>query len=148
MVLALRGHGAFGGTVAGTSGTLGTASFMAEIIDTLGDFTEERPKIEYTNSSSPSDSSGRAYAQFRPSDIVTAGDYELTLLHNTQKQVPWGIEEVITITFPKRGTDATAATIVFNGFLTKHTTSMPFKDKMITKCTLCVTGIVTRTASA
>ena len=150
MTLAPRGYGAYGGTVKGTdsTGTLKLAAFMAEIIDTLGDFTEEKPKIEYTNSSSPSTSSGFAYSQFRPADIVTPGDYELTLLHNVQQQVPWGVEETIVITFPKRGSDATAATISFQGFLTKHTTSMPMKDKMVTKVTLAVTGIVTRTPAA
>ncbi len=154
MTVAPLGYGAFGGTVVGTdtsghgsggssAGTLKTAAFFAHIVDTLGDITESRDKIECTNSASPNGG-----AQFVPGDIKTAGEYELTLLHDTQAAVPWGDPETIVITLPLRGTAATAATKSFQGFLTKHVSSMPFKDKMVTKCTLAITGIVTHTPAA
>lgn len=150
MAVAPRGFGAYGGTVAGTdvAGTLKVAAFMAEIIDTLGEVTETRDKIEFTNSASPADGSGNAYAQFNPGDIVVPGEYELTIVHDTQKQVPWGQPETIVITYPKRGTAATAATISFQGFLSKHVTSMPFKDKMMTKLTFVISGVITRTIAS
>jgi len=154
MSLAPLGYGAFGGTVAGTdtsghgsggssAGTLKTAAFFAHIIDTMGEITEERMKIEYTNSASPGGG-----AQFVPGDIITPGDYEITLLHDTQAAVPWGDAETIQIALPKRGTASTAANKTFQGFLTKHVSSFPFKDKMITKCTLCITGLVTHNPAA
>ncbi len=153
MALAPLGYGAFGGTVAGTdatghgsagssAGTIQAAAFFAHIVDTLGDITETRDKIEYTNNASPSGG-----AQFNPGDIITPGEYELTLVHDTQAVVPWGDPETIKITLPKRGTAGTAAFKQFQGFLTKHVSSFPFKDKMVTKCTLAITGIVTHTAA-
>jgi hypothetical protein len=154
MAVAPLGYGSFGGAVAGTdtsghgsggssAGTLKTAAFFAHIVDTLGELTESREKIEFTNSASPNNA-----AQFVPGDIITGGEYELTLLHDTQAAVPWGDAETIEITLPKRGTAATAAKKSFQGFLTKHVCSFPFKDKMITKCTLAITGVVTHTPAA
>jgi hypothetical protein len=149
MTLAPRGFSAMGGTVAGTDsvGTIKVAAFFAEIVDTLGELIEERPKIEFTNSGSPA-VAGIVGAQFNPSDIVTTSDYEITILHNTNKPVPWGLLETIVITLPKRGTDATAATKTFMGFLTKSGVAMPLKDKMTQKCTVTVSGLVTHTPSA
>jgi len=145
MAIAPLGYSAYGGTVAGTdvAGTLKLAAFFAKIVDSLGELSEERAKIEYTNSASPGGG-----AQFRPGDIITTGDYELTLLHDCQQPVPWGVEETIVITLPLRGTEATAAKKTFQGFLTKHVSSFPFKDKMTTKCTLCVTGLVVNSDAA
>ncbi len=144
--LAPLGFGAFGGQVAGQAGsTIGTASYLANIVDgDLGEITESREDIEFTNSQSP-----YGYRQFNPGDLVDGGEYELDLLFNTQAtSVPWGVTETITITLPKRGNAVTAATISFPGYLKKHATKMPSKDKMTVKVTLKVAGLVTRTPAA
>lgn len=147
--LAPRGYSGFGGSVAGTTSgaTLTVAEFFAEIVDTLGELKEEIDKIEFTNSSSSAGADGRAGAEFYPGDIVTTGDYELTLLHDPQKVPPFGSPETIKITLPKRGSATVAATKTFTGFLKSHIVSMPFKDKMITKVMLTVSGRVAHVAA-
>lgn len=151
MTLAPLGFGAFGGTVAGQSAhTLGTAAYLVQIVDgDLGELTEGLDDIEFTNSNSPIDGNGRAYKQFSPGDIIDGGEYEITILFNYQTtQIPWGVPETITITLPKRGTTATAATISFPGYLKKHKTSLKSKSMMEVTCTLKVAGVVVRTAAS
>jgi hypothetical protein len=152
--LAPLGYGAFGGTVAGTATDIygsgsttigGSSGFLGAIIDgDLGEITMSRDKIEYTNSGS----AGGA-AQYQPGDIIEGGEYKLTILYNYQTTtIPFGQPEVFTITLPKRGTTATAATIVFDGFMTEHKTMLPSKKAMVVEVTLKVTGAITRTAAS
>ena len=146
MPLAPRGYSAFGTAVAGTdvAGTIKLAAFFAEIIE-LGELTESREAIETTNSAS---SGGRA--TWVPGDIIEGGEYTLSILHDPQKDPPFGDVETIVITKPLRGSASTAAKCTFQGFLTEHTVTFPLKGSpgMVTKCKLKVAGAVTHDAAS
>lgn len=146
MPLAPRGYSAFGTSVVGTdvAGTIKLAAFFAEIIE-LGELTESRGAIETTNSAT---TGGRA--TFVPEDIIEGGEYSITVLHDPQMDAPFGVAETIVITYPLRGTAATAAKRTFQGFLTEHVTTFPLKGSpgMVTKCKLKVSGPITYTDAA
>ena len=143
MSVAPRGFGAYGSTIEGTdnAGTIKVAGFFGCIVR-IGDLTLERGSIETTCSN------GGGYATFVPEDIITGGELEIDILHDTQVEPPWGAPETIVITYPLRGTASTHAKKTFQGFLTSVGVSHPFKGEgMISKCKVKIAGQVTTTAA-
>ena len=144
MALTLKGALAAGTTLIGTdgAGTLKVAAYFTGVLVKLGDLTQKRDAVETTNSSSTA-------REFVPGDIIDNGTYEVEILTDTQVAIPWGLPEVMVLTYPLRGTAATNAKKTFSAFLIENGGSHPIMGNkgMITKCILQITGAVVNTAA-
>lgn len=118
-----------------------TTSFFAEILNIDG-ATQTREPIETTHSLS-------AAKTFLPSVFVDGGEVTVELNFDQDEVPPIGaVTETWTVTYPLPPGQVTAATDVFDGFLTAVTPAIPIEDRMTQTVTIKVTGAVVRTPSA
>jgi hypothetical protein len=127
----------FGSSITFSSG------FFAEITDVkIGGLSREA--VDVTNFGSTG-----GYKEFIPSTLIDSGELEVELIYDTDATPPiTGAAETITVTFPLKGAEITAAKIECSGFLTDSEESVPMDDKMSMSCTVKFTGQRTYTPGA
>ena len=124
----------------GTGATIvfGTSGFAGEITGFSAP-NESRVSIDVSHLASTS-------MTYIPGDLVEGGEVSLDLNFNPDYAVPVsGAAETITISYALRSGDSTASTWAFTGFVTDHTPSVPFEDRMTATVTIKVSGVVTKT---
>jgi len=143
-----------GGTVdvgTGTTIVFGTTGYTAELLS-ISWSGMARDAIETTHMATDTTPGTTEFgsATFMAVDIADGGTVTAEVHFNPDTTPPLGdtyTAETITITFPKYGTDATAANWAFSGFCTTFEVSAPMEDKMTATLTIRVTGGVTITQS-
>lgn len=118
----------------GTAITFSTG-FCAEITDVkVGGLSREA--VDVTNFGSAG-----GYKEFIPSDLIDSGELEVELIYDTDTAPPiGGAAETVTVTFPLKSGETTAATLACTGFLTDSEESVPIDDKMSQSVTIKFSG--------
>ena len=118
----------------GTSITF-SSGFCAEITDVkIGGLSREA--VDVTNFGSTG-----GYKEFIPSTLIDSGELEVELIYDTDTTPPiTGAVETVTITFPLKSSETTAATLACSGFLTDSEEAVPMDDKMSQSVTIKFTG--------
>lgn len=121
----------------GTTTTIAfaTTSFTAELIGlNVNDIT--RPDIDVTHMGST------IYREFLPGKLADGGMVEMEIGFDPDTQPPILEDpEVITITFPLPDGMATAAKVVFTGYVNSWSAGLPLEDKMTATISIKVDGI-------
>ena len=114
--------------------------FLAEIIDvTLPESARESIDTSHTATTD-------GMMTFIPSDLIDNGDLEVELNFDEDASPPIDSDpETVTITFPLRTGNTTAATWAFTGFMTNYAPAAPIDDRMTATATIKVTGAITIT---
>lgn len=112
-----------------------SSGFCAEITDVkIGGLSREA--IDVTNFGSTG-----GYKEFVPSSLIDSGELEVELIYDTDTAPPIsGAVETVTITFPLKSGETTAATMACNGFLTDSEEAVPMDDAMSQNVTIKFTG--------
>jgi len=119
----------FGTTITFSSG------FCASIKDVkIGGLSREA--VDVTNFGSTG-----GYKEFIPSALIDPGELEVELIYDTDTAPPIsGAAEAVTVTFPLKSGETTAATMACNGFLTDSEEAVPMDDAMSQNVTIKFTG--------
>lgn len=117
-----------------------SSGFCAEITDIkIGGLSREA--VDVTNFASTN-----GYKEFIPSTLIDSGELEVELIYDTDAAPPiTGAAETVTITFPLKSGETTAATVSATGFLTDSEEAVPLDDKMSQSVTIKFTGARTYT---
>lgn len=106
-----------------------------------------RGAIETTHSgTTPTD--GSVWRTFQPSDLIDAGELQVTLQFEKNTTPPYdGSAETCTVTFPTAPGESSAATWSATAFMTDFSFSAPPLDDSVMEatCTLKFTGAITIT---
>lgn len=126
----------------------GTSGFTAEVLD-VAQSGVSRKSIDVSHMGTAAPGAGKyGNMPFIAGRLSDAGELTLDLHYNPDTLPPIDlVEEVVTLTFPLFPGDISAAKIVFTGFFTEYSTSMPLDDKMTVSATVKVNGSVTVTAA-
>jgi hypothetical protein len=93
--------------------------------------------------------SAGGYKEFIPSSLIDAGSLDVELNYDNDVAPPIaGAVETITVTFPLKTGESTAANISCSGFMTDSEESVPMDDKLSQSITIKFTGARTYTPGA
>lgn len=103
-----------------------------------------RESVDVTNFGSTN-----GWKEFIPSQLKDAGELEVELLYDTDLEPPIDqAAETVTITFPLKSGETTAAKIQCSAFMTSAEAGVPMEDAMTQSVTLKFTGEPTYTAGS